>query len=127
MPAWRDFSVEDLSAVAQAVRAFEAVQNQPAPPANIVELGARVYAANCAQCHGENGGGDGSAVAELSVVPTNFRGVRPSVAESLRALRNGVDGTPMAPWTGRLNEAELSAVAYYVRDFFQPDPGGPNR
>ncbi len=127
MPAWRDLSVNDLSAVAQAVRAFEAAQNEPAPPANIVELGARVYASNCAQCHGENGGGDGTAVAELSVVPTNFRRVRPSVAESLRALRNGVDGTPMAPWTGRLNEAELSAVAYYVRGFFQPDPGGPNR
>ena len=26
---------------------------------------------------------------------------RPSLAESLRALRNGVEGTPMAPWTDR--------------------------
>ena len=42
----------------------------------------------------------------------------------LRALRNGVEGTPMAPWTSELSEAELSAVAYYVREYFE---GGPNR
>jgi len=41
--------------------------------------------------------------------------------KSLRALRNGIEGTPMAPWTGKLSEAELSAVAYYVRGFYQPD------
>ena len=56
---------------------------------------------------------------ELAVAPADFRGERPSLAESLRALRNGVEGTQMAPWTGRLSEAELSAVAYYVRSFFQ--------
>ena len=27
-------------------------------------------------------------------------------------------GTPMAPWAGELSEAELSAVAYYVRTFY---------
>jgi mono/diheme cytochrome c family protein len=71
------------------------------------------------QCHGEHGDGNGNAVRELPIVPTDFRGERPSLAESLRALRNGVEGTPMAPWTGRLSEPELSAVAYYVRGFFQ--------
>jgi mono/diheme cytochrome c family protein len=84
-------------------------------------LGAHVYASHCAQCHGEKGGGDGWAVSQLSVVPTNFQAQRPSLSESLRALRNGVDGTPMAPWTSRLSEAELSAVAYYVRGFYQPE------
>jgi cytochrome c oxidase cbb3-type subunit 2 len=121
MPAWRDFSVPDLSAVAQVVRGFYPPRREPEFPANILELGARVYAGNCAQCHGENGGGDGWAVPELRIVPANLRGVRPSFAESLRALRNGVEGTQMAPWTGRLSEAELSAVAYYVRSFYQPD------
>ena len=56
--------------------------------------------------------------------PADFRGARPSIAQSLRALRNGVEGTPMAPWTGRLNEAELSAVAYYVRSFYQGGAAG---
>ena len=95
-------------------------RHEPTLPENIQQLGAQVYKAHCAQCHGESGAGDGSAVSEFDIVPTNFRAVRPSLAESLRALRNGVEGTPMAPWTGKLSEAELSAVAYYVRGFFQP-------
>ena len=119
MQAWRDISPEDLAALAQAVRGFHVAQQEPTLPANIADLGAHVYTANCVQCHGERGAGDGSAVGELRIVPADFRGSRPSLAESLRALRNGVDGTPMAPWTGRLSEAELSAVAYYVRGFFQ--------
>jgi mono/diheme cytochrome c family protein len=119
MQAWRDLSAEDLASLSQFVREFHAAQQEPALPPNIVDLGARVYADNCAQCHGEHGAGDGSAVPELRIAPADFRGARPSLAESLRALRNGVEGTQMAPWTGRLNEAELSAVAYYVRGFFQ--------
>ena len=119
MPAWRDLPAEDLAAIAQVVRGFHVAQQEPTLPTNIVDLGARVYTGNCVQCHGERGGGDGSAVGELRIPPADFRGSRPSIAESLRALRNGVEGTQMAPWTGKLSEAELSAVAYYVRGFFQ--------
>ena len=57
------------------------------------------------------------------MAPTNFREQRPSLDESLRALRNGVDGTPMAPWTSRLDAAEILAVAHYVRGFFGASPG----
>ena len=127
MPAWRDFSGDDLSALAQAVRGFYVAQPEPEIPKGVLDLGARVYAANCAQCHGVNGGGDGTAVGELHIVPANLQGERPSLSQSLRVLRNGVDGTQMAPWggaTGRLSEAELSAVAYYVRGFYKPE-GAP--
>ena len=119
MQAWRSLSAEDLASIAQVVRGFHVAAPEPVLPRNILELGARVYGDNCAQCHGEHGAGDGSAVGELRIVPADFRGARPGFAESLRAVRNGVEGTQMAPWTGRLNEAELSAVAYYVRGFFQ--------
>ena len=121
MPAWRDFSLADRSSIAQAVRELEVAQPEPNIPAATLELGARVYRANCAQCHGENGAGDGFAVDQLDIVPANLRGVRPSIAESLGALRNGIDGTQMAPWTSRLSEAELSAVAYFVRTFYRGD------
>jgi cbb3-type cytochrome oxidase cytochrome c subunit len=119
MPAWRDFRIEDRSTLARAVRGLHVSQPEPAIPAATLDLGARVYRANCAQCHGESGGGDGFAVPELRIVPANLRGVRPSIAQSLRALRNGIEGTQMASWTGRLSEAELSAVAYYVRGFYR--------
>jgi cbb3-type cytochrome oxidase cytochrome c subunit/mono/diheme cytochrome c family protein len=121
MPAWRDRSIDDLSSIAHVVRAFHVSMEEPPPPAGLVELGARVYAENCVQCHGPSGAGDGPALAELRVAPTSFRRVRPSLAESLRALRNGVDGTQMAPWTDRLNDAELVAVAYHVRGLFDVD------
>jgi cbb3-type cytochrome oxidase cytochrome c subunit len=119
MPAWRDTTPRDLAAVAQVVRSFHAAQPEPAIPQNVLDLGAAVYADHCAQCHGEKGAGDGSAANQFAVAPTNFRAQRPSLAASLRALREGVEGTPMAPWNMKLSEAELSAVAYYVRGFYR--------
>ena len=127
MPAWRDLSVEDLSALAQVVRGFYAATPEPSLPNGVLELGAQVYAAHCAQCHGEKGAGDGSAAEQFPVPPTNFQAQRPSIAASLRALRNGVEGTPMAPWSTQLPEAELSAAAYFVRGFFLADSGGVQR
>jgi cytochrome c oxidase subunit 2 len=82
--------------------------------------GARVYAANCVQCHGVNGDGRGTAIAELVVMPTDFRRQQASLAASLRALREGMLGTRMAVWSDRLPADELLAVAHYVRSLYQP-------
>ena len=119
MPAWRDHSSADLAAIAAHVKMLEARRQDPALPDGIRELGARVYAANCVQCHGENGDGRGSAAGELSIAPVSFREQRPSLDLALRVLRNGVDGTPMAPWTSRLGAAEILAVAHHVRSLYQ--------
>ncbi|HEV2445404.1 MAG TPA: c-type cytochrome, partial [Candidatus Sulfopaludibacter sp.] len=124
MPAWRELGVDDLSAVAQVVRNFHQAQSEPSIPAPVLALGERVYAARCAQCHGDKGDGNGSAAGQFPIAPTNFQAERPSIAASLRAVRNGIEGTPMAPWTNELSEAELSAVAYFVRGFWT---GGPNQ
>ena len=72
---------------------------------------------------GRDGRGDGSAAGELTIAPTNFRTQRPSMNSSLRAMREGVRGTRMASWTGRLSESEIVAVAAYVRSFFEGDGG----
>jgi mono/diheme cytochrome c family protein len=124
MPAWRELGMDDLSAVARVVQNFHATQAEPSIPAPVLALGERVYAARCAQCHGEKGDGNGSAAGQFPVAPTNFQAQRPSIAASLRALRSGIEGTPMAPWANELSEAELSAVAYFVRGFWA---GGPNQ
>lgn len=121
MPAWRDLPLADLAAVAQVVRGFHTPQPEPAIPQAVLDLGARVYTARCAQCHGAEGAGNGTAASQFAVAPTNFRRQRPSLAASLRTLRNGIEGSPMAPWPGELSEAELSAVAYYVRNFYRGD------
>lgn len=119
MPAWRDHPPADLAAIAVAVKALRADRPEPALPAELQELGARVYASSCVQCHGEQGDGRGTAAAQLTMAPSSFRDQRPSLDHALRVLRNGVDGTPMAPWTGRLGAPEIMAVAHHVRSFYE--------
>jgi mono/diheme cytochrome c family protein len=119
MPAWRDVSQRDLAAISNAVRGFSVNQPEPNIPRDVLDLGSRVYQEHCAQCHGETGAGDGSAASQFPIAPTNFQLQRPSIAASLRALRNGVEGSPMAPWSGQLSEAELSSVAYFLRGFYR--------
>jgi mono/diheme cytochrome c family protein len=115
MPAWRDLPLQDLSALAAVVRSF----SLPQPPAEISALGRTVYAAHCAQCHGEQGAGDGFGASQFEVPPTNFREQRPSPEAALRAVRDGIPGTPMAPWALKLSDAEVSAAAQFVRGFYQ--------
>jgi cytochrome c oxidase cbb3-type subunit 3 len=77
-------------------------------PADVdLPLGSRLFARNCAVCHGPSGeGGKGPALA----VP---RLSRPTDFESLGVIvRRGIDGTEM-PST-RLSEAEVRAVAGFV-------------
>lgn len=121
MQGWRDYPAADLAAIGRVVQRFHAGPDAPVPD-TLMALGERVYAANCVHCHGPDGRGDGSAADELTIAPTNFHRQRPTLSQSLRALRNGVRGTRMASWTGRLSEPEIVAVASYVRRFF--DAGG---
>jgi mono/diheme cytochrome c family protein len=121
MPAWRDLPPSELAALADAVRALDSSTIDTQVPSEQIALGARAYAANCAQCHGGGGDGRGTAAPELRVSPTDFRAQRPSLSIALRALTLGVEGTQMAPWTDRLSDAELTAVAHYVRSLFQSD------
>ena len=120
MQGWRDLPRADLSAAVRVVREFHVASAEPTPPADLLTLGERVYADHCAQCHGEHGAGDGPAVSEIAVAPTSFVAQRASVAEALRVLRNGIAGTPMAPWNTKLSDAELSAVVTFIRGFYQP-------
>jgi cbb3-type cytochrome c oxidase subunit II len=115
MPGWRDVPVADLAAVASLVRRFSVAQT--ATPRDAP--GDNIYTAHCAQCHGSSGAGDGSAADQFPMAPANFQTQRPGAAASLRAIRDGVEGSPMAPWTGRLSEAEISAVAQFVRGFYK--------
>jgi mono/diheme cytochrome c family protein len=56
----------------------------------------------------------------LAMAPASFTRQRPTLAHALSVLRNGIEGSPMAPWTTRLSDAELVAVAHYVRGFYVP-------
>jgi cytochrome c oxidase cbb3-type subunit 2/cytochrome c oxidase cbb3-type subunit I/II len=122
MQAWREYPQGDLAAIARVVQRFHVAPDATVPD-SLIASGERVYAANCVQCHGPDGRGDGSAAGEFIIAPTNFRTQRPSMNTSLRAMREGVRGTRMASWTGRLSEPEIVAVAAYVRAFYEGDGG----
>ena len=88
-----------------------------------VALATQVYEANCATCHGPNGGGDGPAGAGLQPPPANFTDGEWKYGGDLEAvkntIRNGVPGTAMIPWQGTLTDAEIDAVAQHVIAFGQ--------
>ncbi len=123
MPAWRDYSRDEMSDVAAFVAGLGQQGEGPEIPDDLLTLGEEVYQARCAQCHGDNGFGDGFAADSFAIRPTNFHAEQPSYVASTEALREGVDGTRMARWDDELTDAELTAVAAYVRTFFNQGDG----
>lgn len=123
MPAWRELSEMQRSAVASAVQSFSQTQQETNDPTLLAD-GATVYTRHCAECHGDNGAGDGFAAAQLPIAPTDFRGVRATLAQRVKIMETGVAGTSMAPWTDRLSGQEINAVAHYVGSFFNSNNEG---
>ncbi len=122
MPAWRDLPLEDVNLLIAHVQApTDAFRHDNAigvPPGVADERGSRVYAANCAQCHGPDGYGDGSAASSLPRPPTNFRRQKLELSALISVLEKGIPGTMMAAWGDRLSPEDMAAVADHVRGFF---------
>ena len=127
MPAWRDHTLENLSALMSKVQGLSEVEST-SEPVNDAQLqrGELVYQSNCTECHGSAGAGDGFAVVNLPlpIPPTDFTRERLTLDESLRVLQNGVAGTSMAPWGDRLSMADMEAVSHFLRSLYQPANGG---
>lgn len=123
MPAWRDLAAADLSAVATVVQGLGPQAEELPVPSHLLALGQRVYASHCVSCHGVAGDGNGPAADKLTIAPANFTTQQPTVTAALAAVRGGIEGSPMAPWTDRLSDAEIVAVAAHVRTFFVGDGG----
>jgi cytochrome c oxidase cbb3-type subunit 3 len=73
--------------------------------------GAVLFAENCVACHGEAGMGDRvQGAPNLTDAVWLYGGDRATLTETIVNARFGV----MPPWTGRLSEDEIRAVATYV-------------
>jgi len=100
--------------------------------------GTKLYRELCASCHGEDGDGDGPAARFLTPLPRDFTsgqfkfrttplGSPPTDADIIRTIARGVPGTAMPAWSGRIDAAEMAAVAQVVRGFGStaaPPPAG---
>ncbi len=79
--------------------------------ATLAAEGAKVFAENCAACHGEQGKGDRTVGApNLTDAIWLYGGDRDTITHTVTYARFGV----MPAWAGRLSEDEIRAVAAYV-------------
>lgn len=95
------------------------------PSEELITLGARIYAQQCASCHGAEGHGDGAAGRALAVRPRDFYGNLgawqngAATLEMYQTLEEGVGGN--MPAFPQLNPRQKYAVIHYIHDAFMGD------
>lgn len=91
-----------------------------------LEVGHRIYAKECAFCHGKNGEADTDAAKVLNPPPRNFSDpiemARVDDGRLYAAIKLGLPGTGMASWSGLLSPVEIIDVMRYVRSLQKPLP-----
>ncbi len=103
------------------------------------ERGRVVYDKWCAGCHGDTGAGDGEAAAYMLPRPRDFRravyqirttasGQLPRDEDLRRVIDEGMPGSTMPGWRGRLSARERDDVIAYIKTFsrfFEDDAPAP--
>ena len=114
MPAFgRDniLKPNQISAVADYVRSFSGL---PAEQGADLALGKKVFADNCAVCHGPEGKGNHQMGAPNLTDKIWLYG--PDKATIMQGVQNGRGGV-MPAWQGRLSEPIIKALTVYVYTF----------
>jgi mono/diheme cytochrome c family protein len=105
------------------VPAEAAAAKNPVPATDeSIALGAKIYAQNCAVCHGATGEGDGPAAATLKVKPANLHEDHVQVLSDgalFWIITHGKPNSPMPPWDNVLTETERWHVVNFLRTFGQ--------
>lgn len=98
----------------------------PATEENL-KAGLKIYNEHCVQCHGDKGDGKGQKSAQLSVAPGDF-----TDAKKMRAVTDGErfwqitkGRNPMPGYEDKLNPTQRWQAIDYLRQFAQPQQGGP--
>ena len=115
---------------------FAKAELAPAPPAEMIEAGKRVYFTKCVWCHGVDGAGDGPGADRLWPRPRNFNQgtfkIRHTASGELPlfndneqtpdsgkndlfdTVTHGLPGSAMPPWEGILTEEQRLQVLSFV-------------
>jgi len=119
MPPWRQLPTEDLRALVAYIHSLHPSSAAPSTrEATSLNEGQAVFAANCANCHGDRGAGNGPEAGALAPPPTNFHLKKPSQERAWQVLENGVPGTAMPPWQIQLSADQRRAVVEFVRSLY---------
>lgn len=110
MPKFGADGLLDATQIDQVVNHVLKISGQEADAA-LAAQGATVFAENCVACHGEDGTGDRAQGApNLTDAIWLYGGDAASIKETVTNARFGV----MPAWSGRLSEAQVKSVAFYV-------------
>ena len=101
------------------------MQNPVAADAASLEAGKKLYADNCADCHGEEGKGDGPAAPYAGdPPPSNLADADwkhgASDGEIFLIIRDGVEGTGMKDFVKDMKPTDMWHVVNYVKSFSKP-------
>ncbi|MCI5109114.1 MAG: cytochrome-c oxidase, cbb3-type subunit III [Marivita sp.] len=108
MPAFGDMLAEEE--ISQVVNYVMSLSGEP-QDASMVAAGETVFLDNCAACHMDDGTGDRfQGAPNLTDAIWLYGGDYATLTETVTYSRFGV----MPPWSDRLSEAEIRAVATYV-------------
>ena len=83
------------------------------PPAQPASETARLYRLHCQLCHGANGK---APIPEMAFVERAWKHGTSS-AQMAKVIAEGVKGTPMMPFKGKLKPEQILALAKHVRAF----------
>jgi cytochrome c oxidase subunit 2 len=85
----------------------------------LMELGEKVYAAQCATCHQADGQGLAPAFPALAGSPV----VTGPVDENIEVVLHGRQDTAMPAWSGMLSASDIAAALTYTRNAFGNETG----
>lgn len=77
------------------------------------QQGEALYGQHCTACHGAGGGAGERAPAIVLSDATTLRGQR-SDAQLLAIIKNGIPGTAMPAWSGKLQDADINKIGAYI-------------
>ena len=101
--------VEVLALVAAGVFVVLLFANEPGGSSAAASPGAAVFAANCARCHGSDGGGAIGPQLSDGKVAHDF----PNAADEVQVVTRGRAGMPA--FGGTLSPTEIEQVVQYTR------------
>lgn len=125
--------------LAAALLTASAASAQPQPDLGSEEqrqAGKVVYDKWCAQCHGDDGAGEGIATPYVHPKPRDFtsakykirstrNGSLPTDADVRAVIRDGIPATAM-PAFPELSDTEVTSLVYYLKSFAEGDFSDPS-
>lgn len=103
------------------------ISNPIPPDAASITRGMAAFQANCVQCHGPGGRGDGPSAAAYNPPPADFASAHSRAhldAEFFNWIKNGKPPTAMPAFGDTLTDEQIWDLVNYIRDIQRQAPAG---